>query len=178
MPNKKKHAAPPLPPMPRLWRLEEIDPLIPKAEAALNDYIVAHAEYEEVWAMTWPVMKSALHSRHFDRCQPSVEAIRSRFIEARKKLNEAILGLLNALDGVDRISQVIQEIWIENRFQIEESKTVPLASRYIDGCGTATFSGLFLEDEVPPLEVREELIVRASIGLALLKHRKQAKPAD
>jgi hypothetical protein len=60
--------------------------MIAKAQAALAAFIVAHAQYGEIWAMNWMVIKSAQYSRHFNRFQPSLDAIHDRWVSAGKKL--------------------------------------------------------------------------------------------
>ncbi len=149
---------------PRNFELAAAAAMIADARPALAAFIVAHAKYEEAWAAAWPVIKSARHFRQLDQCEPSQRAVKDNLAMSRQALCETFEELSRLLD--DKIGHTIQETWTQNRYQIEATPIAALAARYIEGC--AALAWHIAEDEVPPCELREDFIVRASIGLALL----------
>lgn len=83
-------------------------------------------------------------------------------MDAQHKLHDAI----EVLEGLfyDGLSCGIQVSWLNNYGQV--MPPVALAAKYIQGCA---FLFDLANDEIPSTQVREALILSASIGLTLLK---------
>jgi hypothetical protein len=137
---------------------------IDKARSALQAFIIAHAEYDDVWATAWPVLKSPRHFRHIDQQCPARDQITISIGKASQNVADAFSKLHILLEGM--VGSVHEECG-RNVYRIGDEPIKALGARYIEACAALTWH--VGENEVPAPELREELILRASIGLALLK---------
>ncbi len=133
--------------------------VIAKARATLDAFVLAHAEYERDLEMFRLLSRANRQSHRFEQSEIGEELEASKFT-----LSSAFAPLMDVLDGV---IQTVRKKQVENRFMTEARPVVMQAAKHVEDCLTAL--NPWANEEIPPSEFREGLIVGASIALALLE---------